>query len=65
MRGKILISACLLILLGGCSADPAVQEQIDLRSKELDAIEMANKTTREALLSRIEALRTKMDGLIV
>lgn len=60
-----MISACLLILLGGCSADPAVQEQIDLRSKELDAIEKANKTTREALLGRIEALRTKMDGLIV
>ena len=60
-----MISACLLILLGGCSADPAVQEQIDLRSKELDAIEKANKTTREALLGRIEALRAKMDGLIV
>lgn len=59
-----MISACLLILLGGCSADPAVQEQIDLRSKELDAIEKANKTTLEALLGRIEALRAKMDGLI-
>lgn len=64
MRRNLLIATGLLLLMGGCSQDPSVLEQIDLRNKELDAIEKSTRESREALLARITALRTKMDGLI-